>query len=114
MASGAVAILVPHTLSQKRGMIDVGGGRGLWLFADLDTVVFDLVLLFTFVYSAAMIRRKRAGVTPLFVLLLLVFMVTAIPLTYTVSNFGTLFRLRQMLYVLVALLPSALAPRDGL
>jgi hypothetical protein len=113
MVTGAVAMLIPHALAQWLGMIDVGGGRGLWLFADLDTLVFDLVLLFTLVYCSAALRRKRARVTPLFVLLLLVFMVTAIPLAYSVSNFGTLFRLRQMLYALMALLPLALAEREG-
>ena len=106
-------MLIPHTLAQWLGMIDIGGGRGLWLFADLDTLVFDLVLLFTLVYCSATLRRKRARVTPLFVLLLLAFMVTAIPLAYSVSNFGTLFRLRQMLYALMALLPLALAKREG-
>ena len=113
MFTGAVAMLIPHALAQWLGMIDVGGGRGLWLFADLDTLVFDLVLLFTSVYCAATLHRKRARVTPLFVLLFLVFMVTAIPLAYSVSNFGTLFRLRQMLYALMALLPLTLAKREG-
>jgi hypothetical protein len=30
---------------------------------------------------------------------------------YTVSNFGTLFRLRQMVYLIAAILPLTLAPR---
>jgi hypothetical protein len=34
---------------------------------------------------------------------------TALPMAYTVTNFGTLFRLREMIYVLAAVLPLTLA-----
>jgi hypothetical protein len=111
MMAGAVAMLVPHSIAQRLGLIDVRGGRGLWLFADADTVVFVLVHLFSVVYCAAALRVRRVRVTPLFVLLVLVFAMTAIPMAYSVSNFGTLFRLRQMLYTLAAILPLTLAPR---
>jgi hypothetical protein len=43
-------------------------------------------------------------------MVLLVLIVTAVPMVYTVANFGTLFRLREMLYFLVAILPVTLAP----
>ena len=70
----------------------------------------ELMLLFALTYCTMTLRSGRAHVTPLFVLLLLVFVLTAIPLIYSVSNFGTLFRLRQMLYTLMALMPLTLAP----
>jgi len=35
------------------------------------------------------------------------------PMIYTVTNFGTLFRLRQMLYVIAAILPVTLAERES-
>ena len=111
MVTGTVAMLVPHSIAQRAGLIDVRGGRGLWLFADADTVVFDLVLLFSAVYCLIAVLRRRARVTPIFVVLLIVFAVTAIPMVYSVSNFGTLFRLRQVLYTLAAILPLTLAPR---
>jgi len=111
MVTGTVAMLVPHFLAQWLGLVDIRGGRGLWLFVDADTIVFDLVLLFSAVYCLVEPVRRRARVTPLFVLLLLVFAVTAIPMVYSVSNFGTLFRLRQMLYTLAAILPLTLASR---
>ena len=41
-------------------------------------------------------------------LLILVFAITAGPMIYTVNNFGTLFRLRQMLYVVAAVIPITL------
>jgi len=38
----------------------------------------------------------------------LAFVMTAGPMLYTVNNFGTLFRLRLMVYFLAALLPITL------
>ena len=46
--TGYVAMIVPHVIAERLGLIHVGGGRGLWLFADVDTLVFDAVLLFAF------------------------------------------------------------------
>jgi hypothetical protein len=46
--------------------------------------------------------------TPLFVMLVLVLGITGGLMIYTVNNFGTLFRLRQMLYVLAAVIPVTL------
>jgi len=55
------------------------------------------------------LRGRKSRVTPLFVLLAIAFLATAGPLVYTVTNFGTLFRMRQMLYVMIAALPLTLA-----
>ena len=106
MVSGAAVTFLPRVLGQALGLVRVGGGRGLWIFAELDTIAFDAVLLFAIVY----IVRSRRRVTPLFVLVLLILIVTAGPMVYTVVNFGTLFRLREMLYFLAAILPVTLAP----
>jgi len=106
MLSGLAATFVPRVIGQALGLFRVGGGRGLWLFAEADTVAFDAVLLFALVYSV----RARRRITPLFVLVLLVLVATAGPMIYTVNNFGTLFRLREMLYYLAAILPVTLAP----
>ena len=111
--SGFAAMFLPRGVAEAFGLIRVGGGRGLWLFVELDTVVFDLVLLYAIVYCARALIRSRGRVTPLFVLLLLVFVMLAGPMIYTVTNFGTLFRLRQMLYVIAAILPVTLAERES-
>jgi hypothetical protein len=111
--SGFAAMFLPHRVAQAFGLIRVGGGRGLWLFVELDTLAFDLVLLYAIVYCAGTLIRSRGQVTPLFVLLLLVFVMLAGPMMYTVTNFGTLFRLRQMLYVIAAILPVTLAERES-
>jgi hypothetical protein len=107
MLSGAAAAFLPRIVAQALGLVDIGGGRGLWIFAELDTIAFDAVLLFAIVY----IVRTRPRVTPLFVLVLLLFLGNAAPMIYTVTNFGTLFRLREMLYFLAVLVPLTLAPR---
>jgi hypothetical protein len=108
LLSGSAAGLLPRMIGQPLGLFEVGGGRGLWLFADADTLALDAVLVFAAVYCV----RARRRVTPLFVLVLLVLLATGGPLFYTVSNFGTLLRLRGMIYFLAAVLPLTLAPES--
>ena len=109
MISGVAAAFLPRVLGQALGLVSIGGGRGLWMFAELDTLAFDAVLLFAIVYVA----RTRSRITPLFVLVLLIFLADAVPMVYAVTNFGTLFRLREMLYFLAVLVPLTLAPRTS-
>lgn len=106
LISSFAAAFLPRIVGQSLGLLQVGGGRGLWLFAELDTLVLDAVFAFAIVYCI----RARRGITPLFVLLLLVFLALAGPLLYTVNNLGTLVRLRGMLYLLGAALPLTLRP----
>lgn len=105
LMTGAAVTFLPRALGGWLGLIDIQGGRGLWIFVELDTIAFDAVLLFAIGFLAFALLRRRVRITPLFVLVILVFAVTAVPMVYSVSNFGTLFRLRQMLYVLIAVLP---------
>lgn len=109
--AGFAAMFLPRTIAQALGLVHIGGGRGFWSFVEIDTLAFDFVVLFAIIYGARSVRRGKARITPLFVLLVLVFMMTAAPMIYTVSNFGTLFRLRQMLYLIAAIAPVTLAPR---
>jgi len=111
IAAGAAAMFVPRAIAQTVGLVRIGGGRGFWLFADLDTVVFDLVIFVALAYCARAIVRRERRVTPLFLLVLLLFAGLTAPMVYVVANFGTLFRLREMLYVFAALLPLTLGPR---
>jgi len=108
IAAGAAAMFVPRAVGQALGLVRIGGGRGFWLFADLDTVIFDLVVFFGLALCVRGIVRRERRVTPLFVLVLLVFAGLTGPMIYTVTNFGTLFRLREMVYVLAAVLPLTL------
>lgn len=106
MLAGVAAAFLPRFIAEPLGLVHVGGGRGLWLFADLDTLVFDAVLIAAAVHCV----RARRRATPLFGFVLLVLVAVGVPMIYTVSNFGTLFRLRDMLYFLAAVLPVTLAP----
>ncbi len=108
--AGLAAEFLPRTVAQALGLVRIGGGRGFWLFAELDTLVLDGLLIFSIVVCARSLRT-HSRITPLFMLLLIVFFATAGPLAYTVNNFGTLFRLRQMLYAILAFLPLTLGTR---
>ena len=110
LLTGFAAMFIPRFLAQAAGLIHIGGGRGFWVFVEADTLVVDAVVLFAVIYCWRALR-SWARVTPLFILLALVFLATAGPMMYAVSNFGTLFRLRLMVYFIAALLPLTLAPR---
>ena len=114
LTTGFSATFLPRFLAQPLGLVRIGGGRGFWWFADVDTIVFDLVLLFATFRCVRALRGSTARATPLFVLVVLVFVFTAGPLIYTVNNFGTLFRLRQMLYVLAVAAPLTLRSASAL
>jgi hypothetical protein len=107
IATGAAATFIPRAAAQPLHLVRIGGGRGFWFFADFDTVIFSAVILFAMILCLRALRNG-ARITPLFVLVVLVFLATAGPMIYTVTNFGTLFRLRSMLYVLAVLAPLTL------
>jgi hypothetical protein len=110
--TGTAAIVLPHAIGQRLGIVDVRGGRGLWLFVEIDTIVFDIVLAFAIFSMAGAVRRGTIG-APVFWLTLLVTAAIGLALVYTVSNFGTLFRHRDMLLAGLVLLPLALAASGG-
>lgn len=107
IVAGVVAVLVPSVVARKFELLQMGGGRGLWWFTDLDTLVFDAVILFAIVFT---FRRWRWATlrNPIFWLVAIVACI-GLPLIYTVTNYGTLFRLRSMMYVTMALIPLALS-----
>jgi hypothetical protein len=108
IATGAAAMFIPRVVAQSAGLVRIGGGRGFWLFADFDTLVFDLVVFIAFAFCLRALIRRERRVTPLFLLVLLLFLGLSGPMMYAVTNFGTLFRLREMVYVLAAILPLTL------
>lgn len=109
LVAGFAAMFMPRALAQALRLIHIGGGRGFWFFAEIDTIVFDAVMLFAVVFCMRALRAHSRA-TPLFILLVMLFVLTSVPMLYTVTNFGTLFRLRQMVYLLGALIPLALPP----
>jgi hypothetical protein len=111
LLSGAGAIVVPRAIGERLGIFHVGGGRGMFWFTDLDTLVFDLVLLC--VVIAAFSRFRAMTRNPLAWLAFAITLLVGAPLIYTVTNFGTLFRLREMIYVGLLLMPLAAASSAG-
>ncbi|MEO8378948.1 MAG: hypothetical protein ABI779_04715 [Acidobacteriota bacterium] len=111
LLAGAAAVLLPSGVSREMGLLQMGGGRGFWWFTDLDSIVFDLMVIVALVF---MVRRDRGATVrnPIlwFVLLLLA---VVVPIAYTITNYGTLFRLRAMLFVTMALIPLAISNRSA-
>ena len=58
LLSGVGVMVLPRAVGERLGVFHVGGGRGLFWFADLDTLAFDLVLLCV---VAAMAMRLRTA-----------------------------------------------------
>lgn len=104
--SSGTALLLPRPLANATGLVEMHGGRGLWLFADADTLLFDVFLI---IALAALLRAPRAPNwrNPLLWLVLIFTVVTAVAFVYTVNNFGALFRYRSMVFVGVVLIPVA-------
>jgi hypothetical protein len=106
--AGAGALLVPSSIGRRIGLFQIGGGHAFLWFSDLDTIVFDLV---GFAAIFWFIRSIRSGSlrNPIFWMIAAVTLMITVPLAYTVTNFGTLFRLREMIYIGLALIPLSLA-----
>ncbi len=104
----AAALVVPRGLGERLGLFEIGGGRGLLWFADIDTLIFDLALLFA-VRAVVAARAALPWRNPLTWLVLLTTLIVAVPLVYSVSNLGTLFRLREMIYLGLLLITIAAA-----
>lgn len=103
IAAGTAAVTIPRFLAEALGLIHVGGGSGLWPMVDADTLLFD-VLLFIVVFYV--VRGVAGGAlrNPSFWLVALMTCGIDVLLTYTISNFGTLFRHRSMILVGLCLL----------
>ncbi len=108
LMTGAIALLVPRTIASSQGLLDIRGGKGLFWFTDLDTIAFDIVVLFALGFFVARIRWATLR-NPAFWFVGVLIVLVGVPLIYTITNFGTLFRLRMMVYTAAALIPLALA-----
>ena len=82
------------------------GGRGLWLFADFDTLVFDAMLFFAIYALVVWVRLRMVTAPTLWQIVIMAGMISAV-IAYAVNNFGTLFRHRDMVYVAICLIPVA-------
>lgn len=108
LAMGLATMFVPLVVLRAVGLVDVSGGLAMMALGDLDTLFFDAV----FVAMALLTWRLRRDVRPNAAYLAfavgLVVMLCAL-MAYTVTNVGTLVRLRQMVLVPLVTMPLAFA-----
>ena len=106
---GNLAVLaLPKALALRIGNVSIGGGRGLWAFVDLDTLFFEATLLACAGMVARQIRLGRV-IRPVFWHLLSATAAITILLSSEAANFGTLFRMRSIIAIGIALLPLSVA-----
>lgn len=109
VAAGVVATFIPRTIAEAAGAISIGGGHGLWLIVDADTLLFDAVLVLALAASWRLLRRRYLSPALIAVAASCCLITGAI--IYTVTNFGTLFRLREMILVECCMLPLVMDRR---
>jgi hypothetical protein len=107
LLTGGAAVFLPRALGERLGIFKISGGRGLFWFTEVDTLVFDL--MFFFAFFALLSRVSTSFSNPLVVFVALVTLLVTVPLVYVVTNFGTLFRLRGMIFLGALLTPMAMA-----
>ena len=108
LLSGVAATILPRTIGEPLGLFHIAGGRGMLWFTEIDTLFFDTALLLA--VAAVAIRLRAFLRNPLAWFVIIVTVLVGGPLVYSITNYGTLFRLREMLYFLTAILPVTLAP----
>ena len=106
--SGTAALLLPRPIARATGLLDMSGGRGLFFFADIDTLFFDLVLIAA-VLALVRAPRLQKWRSPLVWLVLIVTLAMGASFVYAVSNFGALFRYRSMIFIGIAMIPVVAA-----
>jgi hypothetical protein len=108
LITGLAALLLPRKVAAALGLASIGGGRGLMWFVDLDTILFNAVMIAFAVVFFIGLRRGAWRDAFLWYLVVATIVITS-ALAYTVSNFGTLFRHRQMVVATLALIGIAAA-----
>jgi hypothetical protein len=103
LTAGLTAVIVPHFIAERLGLIHIGGGQGLWAIVETDTLVFDALLIVVLYYLFRGLPRG-AWRNPSFWLVVLTTTGITVLLAYTISNFGTLFRHRAMIFIGLCLL----------
>jgi hypothetical protein len=100
---------VPRFVNRVAGLATADGGRGLWWFAELDTIVFGFLVCWV-AFLAWKTRPPAYLKHPAWIFLLLLFL-GGLPMLYTVNNFGTLMRFRLMLELPILLMPLVVGCR---
>ena len=111
LMSGVAATVLPRTIGESMGLFHIAGGRGMLWFTELDTLIFDAALLLAI--TAVTIRFRTSLRNPLAWLVVVLTVLVGGPLVYSITNYGTLFRLREMIYLGLLFTPLAVATTSG-
>ncbi|MEQ1870067.1 MAG: hypothetical protein ABL961_08605 [Vicinamibacterales bacterium] len=107
---GVCAVVVPISVLKAVSIVQFDGGRGLLPISDIDTALMDLSLVALCWLTVR--RRHLIGRDGGFVFFVLVLAVTTTALlSYVVTNFGTMFRLRYMAVAPLWTLALAIRPK---
>ncbi|HUR35329.1 MAG TPA: hypothetical protein VM032_16105 [Vicinamibacterales bacterium] len=98
LAVGLSTLFVPMTILRLLSVIGASGGAAMVALGDLDTLVFDAMVIGT-AWFAWRLWKERAPNLPYFVFSLALALTLAGLMGYIVTNIGTLVRLRLMLLV---------------
>jgi hypothetical protein len=107
LVTGVAAVVLPRSLGQQLGLFQIGGGQGMFWFTEVDTILFDFIILCAVIAVAS--HGHLSWRNPLLWLLGVITVLAGVPLGYVITNYGTLFRLRAMVFIGLALIPLALA-----
>lgn len=105
--SGIAATVLPRTVGEPLGFFHIAGGREMLWFTELDTLIFDLSLLLA--VTAVALRFRASLRNPMTWLIVVLTVLVGGPLVYSITNYGTLFRLREMIYLGLLFTPLAVA-----
>jgi hypothetical protein len=105
---GMSAMILPRFVGETLGLYRIASNSRMFLFAELDTLYFDAVLVFAFL---ALFRSFRRGGwrSPALLLVVITTGTMAGMLAYTITNFGTLFRHRGMVFIGLVMIPLIVA-----
>jgi hypothetical protein len=103
---GLALLFIPVSLLRWTSIVDFQGGRGLLLVTDLDTLFLDFTIAAVGIFMLRAWWPIRSNLAYFVFLLGLGFVLAAL-MAYVVTNFGTIFRLRLIVAMILWLLPLA-------
>jgi len=103
---GLATMFVPLVVLRTLGLVAVSGGTAMMAMGDLDTLFFDAVFVAVATLTWRMRRESRPNVAFLTFAVGLVLLLCVL-MGYTVTNVGTLVRLRLMVFVPLITIPLA-------